>query len=260
MHSAVWVVKLCDLYVNLMTYSFINQLVYHLSADYMYHQQNVSLLLTFFCKSLNLLNHYFWMYVFVDLDEYSHFFLLYVFRHFFDFNFMYHYFKTDSVQTCIQWYLFDSKIIFLQCFLAALYLDLKYQQSQLSLHCFYVLARWQCFVEINFFCSSHYVFHCCCHDFLYFFFFFDEDFYFKFLTMILHWRWYINVEHKMTFKWCHWLHTHSFRSTVNVFSLLHELFFESAHYFFQSLQLILHALINSQRSNMLTRQLFYHLC
>ncbi len=31
-------------------------------------------------------------------------------------------------------------------------------------------------------------------------------------------------------------------------------------YLFQSLQLILHALIDSRRSNMLTRQLFYHLC
>ena len=68
------------------------------------------------------------MYVFVDLDEHSRFFLLYVLRHFFDFNFMYHYFKTDLMQTCVQQYLFDSKIIFLQCSFAALHLDLKYQQ------------------------------------------------------------------------------------------------------------------------------------
>ena len=45
-----------------------------------------------------------------------------------------------------------------------------------------------------------------------------------------------------------------------MFSLLHELFFESARYLFQSLQLILHALIDSRRSDALTRQLFYHLC
>ena len=45
-----------------------------------------------------------------------------------------------------------------------------------------------------------------------------------------------------------------------MFSLLHELFFKSAHYLFQSLQLIFHALIDSQRNDTLTRQLFYHLC
>jgi len=67
------------------------------------------------------------MYVFVDLDERFRLFLLYVLRHFFDFNLMYHYFKTDFAQTCIQQYLFDSKIIFLQCFFTALHLDLKYQ-------------------------------------------------------------------------------------------------------------------------------------
>ena len=38
-----------------------------------------------------------------------------------------------------------------------------------------------------------------------------------------------------------------------MFSLLHELFFKSARYLFQSLQLILHALIDSQRSDALTR-------
>ncbi len=41
---------------------------------------------------------------------------------------------------------------------------------------------------------------------------------------------------------------------------IHELFFKSAHYLFQSLQLILHALIDSRRNDTLTRQLFYHLC
>ena len=260
MHSAAWVVELCDLYINLMTYFLIDQLVHHLSTDYMYHQQDVSLLLTLLCESLNLLDHHFWMYVFVDLNERFHFFLLYVLKHFFNFNLMYHYFKTDLAQTCIRRYFFDSKIVFLQCFLAVLHLDLKYQQSQSSLHCFYVLMRWQHLVNVNFSRLFHYVFHCCCHDSLYFFFLFDEDLYFKFLTMILHWWWYVDVEHKMTLKWCHWLHAHSLRSAVNVFSLLHELFFKSARYLFQSLQLILHALIDSQRSDALTRQLFYHLC
>ena len=42
------------------------------------------------------------MYVFIDLDEHSCFFLLYVLKHFFDFNFMYHYFKTDLAQTYVQ--------------------------------------------------------------------------------------------------------------------------------------------------------------
>ena len=129
MHSAAWIIELCDLYVNLIIYFLINQLVHHLSADYMYHQQDVSLLLTFLYESLNLLDYHFWIYVFVDLDEHSHFFLLYVLRHFFNFNFMYYYFKTDFMQICIQQYLFDSKIIFLQCSFAALHLDLKYQQS-----------------------------------------------------------------------------------------------------------------------------------
>ncbi len=141
MHSAAWVVELYDFYVYFMIYFLIDQLVYHLSADYMYYQQNISLLLTLFCESLNLFNHHFWMYVFVDLDEHSHFFLFYVFKHFFDFNFIYHYFKINFVQTCIQQYLFDSKIIFLQCFLIALYLDLKYQQSQLFLCHLYVFAH-----------------------------------------------------------------------------------------------------------------------
>ncbi len=260
MHSATQVIELCDLYVDFMTYFLIDQLVHHLNADYAYHQQDVSLLLTLLCESLNLLDHHFWMYVFVDLDERSHLFLLYVLRHFFNFNFIYHYFKTDLAQTCIQRYLFDSKIIFLQCFLAALHLDLKYQQSWSSFHHLYVLACQQRLVDVNFSRSFHYVLRCCYHDSLYFFFLFDEDFYFKFLTMILHWRRYVNVEHKMTLKWCRWLHARSLRSAVNMFSLLHELFFKSAYYLFQSLQLILHALIDSRRSDVLTRQLFYHLC
>ncbi len=123
MHSAAWVVELCDLYVDLMTYSLIDQLVHHLSADYAYHQRDVSLLLTLFCESLNLLDHHLWMYVIVDLDERSRLFLLYILRHFFDFNLMYHYFKTDLMQTCIQRYLFDLKIVFLQCSFTALHLD-----------------------------------------------------------------------------------------------------------------------------------------
>ncbi len=225
-----------------------------------YYQQDVFLLLTFFCESLNLLDHYFWMYVFVDLDEHFRFFLLYVLRHFFNSNFMYHYFKTDLMQTCIQWYLFDSKIIFLQCFLTVLCLDSKYQQFWSSLHHLYVLAHQQHLVDVNLSHSLHYVLHCYHHDSLYFFFFFDEDFYFKFLTMILHWWWYVDVEHKITLKWCHWFHAHSLRSAVNVFSLLHELFFKFACYLFQSLQLILHALINSWCNDMLMHQLFYHLC
>ena len=164
MHSAAWIIKLCDLYVDLMIYFLIDQLVYHLNVDYVYHQQNVSLLLTFLCESLNLFDHHFWMYVFVDLNECFHLFLLYVLRHFFDFNLMYHYFKTDFMQTCIQRYFFDSKIIFLQCFFAAFCSDLKYQQSWLSLHRLYVLACQQCLVDINFSHSSHYVLCCCHHD------------------------------------------------------------------------------------------------
>ncbi len=260
MHSAAQVVELCNLYVDLMTYSLIDQLVHHFSADYAYHQRDVSLLLTLLCESLNLLDHHLWMYVFVDLDEHSHFFLLYVLRHFFNLNLMYHYFKTDFAQTCIWWYLFDSKIVLLQCSFAVLCLDSKYQQFQSSFHRLYVLARRQRLVDVNFSRSSHYVLRCYHHDSLYFFFFFDEDFYFKFLTMISHWRRYVDVEHKMTFKWCRRLHAHFFRSAVNVFSLLHKLFFKSARYFFQSLQLILHALIDSRHSDALTRQLFYHLC
>ncbi len=115
MHFAAWVVELCDLYVDLMIYFLINQLVHHLSTDYTYHQWNIFLLLILLCESLNLLDHHFWMYIFIDLDEHSHLFLLYVLKHFFDSNFVYHYFKTDLMQTCIQRYLFDSKIIFLQC-------------------------------------------------------------------------------------------------------------------------------------------------
>ena len=186
MHSAAWIIELCDLYVDFMTYFLINQLVHHLSADYVYYQQNISFLLTLLCESFNLFNHHFWIYVFVDLNESSYFFLLYVLRHFFDFNLMYHYFKTDFAQTCIQWYLFDSKIVFLQCSFTALCLDLKYQQFQSSFHHLYVFACWQCLVDVNLSCSSHYVLRCYHHDSLYFFFFFDEDFYFKFLTMILH--------------------------------------------------------------------------
>ncbi len=133
MHSATQVIELCDFYVDFMIYSLIDQLIHHLSTDYMYHQQNVSFLLTLLCESLNLLNHHFWMYVFVDLDECSHLFLLYVLKHFFNFNLMYHYFKTDFMQTCIQQYLFDSKIVFLQCSFAILCLDLKYDwQRDLS--------------------------------------------------------------------------------------------------------------------------------
>ncbi len=75
-----------------------------------------------------------------------------------------------------------------------------------------------------------------------------------------HWWWYVNIEHKMTFKWCCWLHARSLHSAVNVFSLLYELFFKSVHYLFQSFQLILHALIDSWRSDTLTHQLFYHFC
>ena len=226
----------------------------------MYHQQDVFLLLILLCESLNLLDHHFWMYIFVDLDECSRFFLLYVLKHFFDSNFMYHYFKTNFVQTCIWWYLFDSKTIFLQCSFAALHLNLKYQQSQSSFHHFYVFACWQHLVNINLSCSSHYVLHCYYHDSLYFFFLFDEDLYFKFLTMISHWWWYVNVEHKMILKWCCWLHAHSLCSIVNMFSFLHELFFKFAHYLFQFLQLILHALIDSQCSDALMHQLFYHFC
>ncbi len=39
---------------------------------------------------------------FVDLDECFHLLLFYVFKHFFDFNFMYHYLETDFAQTCIR--------------------------------------------------------------------------------------------------------------------------------------------------------------
>ncbi len=170
-----------------MIYSLIDQFVHHLSADYTYYQQDIFLLLTFLCESLNLLDHHLWMYIFVDLDEYSHLFFLYILKHFFDFNFMYHYFETDFMQTCIQWYLFDSKIIFFQCFLAALHFDSKYQQFWLSFHHLYVFACWQRLVNVNLFRSFHYVLCCCHHDSLYFFFLFDENLYFKFLTMILHW-------------------------------------------------------------------------
>ncbi len=42
--------------------------------------------------------------------------------------------------------------------------------------------------------------------------------------------------------------------------LLCEFLFKFAHYFFQSLQLILYASIDSQRNDALTCQLFYYLC
>ncbi len=129
MHSTAWIVKLCDLYVDLMTYFLIDQLVHHLNTDYIYHQWNISLLLTLLCELLNLLDHHFWIYIFIDFNDCSHLFLLYILKYFFNFNFMYHYLKTDFVQTCIQQYLFDSKIIFLQCSFAILHLNLKYQQS-----------------------------------------------------------------------------------------------------------------------------------
>ncbi len=78
--------------------------------------------------------------------------------------------------------------------------------------------------------------------------------------MISHWRRNVNAENKIILKRRRRLLVHFLRSAVNAFLLLRELFFKSARYLFQSLQLILHALIDSQRSDMLTRQLFYHLC
>ncbi len=78
--------------------------------------------------------------------------------------------------------------------------------------------------------------------------------------MILHWRRNVNAENKIILKQRRWLLICSLCSVVNTSLLLHELLFKSACYFFQSLQLILHALIDSQRSNVLSRQLFYHLC
>ncbi len=78
--------------------------------------------------------------------------------------------------------------------------------------------------------------------------------------MILHWWCNIDAENKMTFKQCHQLLVHFLRSVVNIFLLLCKLLFKSAHYLFQSLQLILYTLIDSQYNDALTRQLFYHLC
>ncbi len=78
--------------------------------------------------------------------------------------------------------------------------------------------------------------------------------------MILHWWCNISAEDKITFKWRRWLFICSLHSVVNASLLLRELLFKSAHYLFQFLQLILHVLIDSWRSDALTRQLFYHLC
>ncbi len=78
--------------------------------------------------------------------------------------------------------------------------------------------------------------------------------------MILHWRRNVDAEDKMTFKQHRQLLVRFLCSVVNMSLLLRELLFESAHYLFQSLQLILHASINSRCNNVLTRQLFYHLC
>ena len=78
--------------------------------------------------------------------------------------------------------------------------------------------------------------------------------------MISYWQCNIDAENKMTLKWHHQLLVHFLCSVVNTSFLLCKLLFKSAHYLFQSLQLILHASIDSWRSNALTRQLFYHLC
>ncbi len=64
----------------------------------------------------------------------------------------------------------------------------------------------------------------------------------------------------MTFKQHRWLLIHSLRLVVNASLLLYELLFKSACYLFQSLQLILHASIDSWRSDTLMCQLFYHFC
>ncbi len=78
--------------------------------------------------------------------------------------------------------------------------------------------------------------------------------------MISYWRRNVDAENKMILKRRRRLLVCSFCSVVNMFFLLCKLLFESAHYFFQSLQLILHASIDSWRNDALTRQLFYHLC
>ncbi len=78
--------------------------------------------------------------------------------------------------------------------------------------------------------------------------------------MISHWWCNVNIENKIILKWCCQLLICSLCSVVNASFLLHELFFKSACYFFQSFQLILHASINNQCSNVLMHQLFYHLC
>ncbi len=64
----------------------------------------------------------------------------------------------------------------------------------------------------------------------------------------------------MIFKWCRQLLVHFLHSIVNMFLLLCELLFKFTHYLFQSFQLILHASIDSWRSDTLMHQLFYHLC
>ncbi len=78
--------------------------------------------------------------------------------------------------------------------------------------------------------------------------------------MILHWWCNVNIENKMTFKWCCWFFVRSLCSVVNASFLLRELLFKSARYLFQFLQLILHALIDNWCSDALMHQLFYHLC
>ncbi len=54
----------------------------------MYHQQDIFLLFIILYESLNFLNHHFWVYVFIDLNECFHSLFLYVFKHFFDSNFI----------------------------------------------------------------------------------------------------------------------------------------------------------------------------
>ncbi len=78
--------------------------------------------------------------------------------------------------------------------------------------------------------------------------------------MILHWWRNVDAENKMIFKRYCWLFVHSLCSIINASLLLYELLFKFTHYLFQSLQLILHASIDSWCSNALTRQLFYYLC
>ena len=78
--------------------------------------------------------------------------------------------------------------------------------------------------------------------------------------MILHWWCNIDVENKMIFKQHHWLFIHFLHSVINMSFLLCELFFKFTHYLFQSLQLILHMLIDNWCSDALMHQLFYHFC